>query len=395
MGAAIVHVRAGRQPEREQKFDVPLSAGDRRDGVGADLEAERARGGAHLGQRARPRRLVAHDPPFSDVGPPHLELRLDRARSPAPPAWPTAAAPAAPAQRDERHVDDDRSTRAGSRSGGAVRMSSVDHPHPRIRRHLPVELPVPHVDAVDARRPALQQAVGETARRRPDVERGEPARIDAERVERVRQLEPAARHERHRPRAQPQLGVRVDQLARLVDRAIARQHLARQDERPRLLARGASPRSTSARSARRRLGAGLRAPGGLMSPPRHGRMIAPRRARDVRETPSLRGHRTHVLRNEKNSAVVCISLSWCLRVRQLAQLRHGRRGLRLLAGLWSLPRLLRQLVRRRRLREPLSDQRGDDPSVKAAADACDSCIGDKSCSRPRSTAPAAAARIVP
>ena len=75
----------------------------------------------------------------------------------------------------------------------------------------------------------------------PDVQRHQPAHVDAERVERVRQLEPPARHVRHRRRAQPQLGAGVDQIARLFDRPVARQHLARQDQRPRLLARGRQP----------------------------------------------------------------------------------------------------------------------------------------------------------
>ena len=67
------------------------------------------------------------------------------------------------------------------------------------------------------------------------------AHVDAEGVERVRQLDPAARHVGHRRRPEPQLGPRVDQIARLLDGPVARQHLARQDQRPRFLARRRQP----------------------------------------------------------------------------------------------------------------------------------------------------------
>ena len=104
-----------------------------------------------------------------------------------------------------------------------------------------------------------------------------PRGIDAERVERVRQLEPAARHERHRPRAQPQLGARVDQIARLVDGPIARQHLAGQDQRPRLFARGGQPLLDQRQVRTQALGGRA-----VRAGRSHGGMIAPRQRADVR-----------------------------------------------------------------------------------------------------------------
>ena len=69
-----------------------------------------------------------------------------------------------------------------------------------------MELAVADVERDHARRAALQQHVGEPARRGADVEAVEPGRIDAERVERVRELRarPARRTAAAaRPRAAP------------------------------------------------------------------------------------------------------------------------------------------------------------------------------------------------
>ena len=60
-------------------------------------------------------------------------------------------------------------------------------PQPRV------ELPVADVERDHARRAALEQDVGEAAGRRADVEAVEARGVDAEHVERVRELLAAAR----------------------------------------------------------------------------------------------------------------------------------------------------------------------------------------------------------
>ena len=76
-----------------------------------------------------------------------------------------------------------------------------------------MQLPVADVERDHARGAALEQHVGEAAGRGADVEAVEPARVDPERVERVRELLAAARNVRRR-RVDRELGVLVDLLAR-------------------------------------------------------------------------------------------------------------------------------------------------------------------------------------
>ena len=68
----------------------------------------------------------------------------------------------------------------------------LDDDHARVVAQRPVDLPVADVERDDARGAALQQHVGEAAGRGADVERLAPVDGDAEGVERVRELEPAA-----------------------------------------------------------------------------------------------------------------------------------------------------------------------------------------------------------
>ena len=121
-----------------------------------------------------------------------------------------------------------------------------------------MQLPVADVERDHARGPALEQHVGEAAGRRADVERVAPGDLDAERLERVRELLAPARDEARRL-GHGQLRRLVDLLARLL---VAR-HAPGQDERLRLRAALGEPTldeqhvepllaGRSARRARRR-----------------------------------------------------------------------------------------------------------------------------------------------
>ena len=79
-----------------------------------------------------------------------------------------------------------------------------------------MQLPVADVERDHARRAALEEHVGEAAGRRADVAAVEPADVEAERIERVRELVPRARDVRRRA-LDGQLGVLVDLRARLVE----------------------------------------------------------------------------------------------------------------------------------------------------------------------------------
>jgi hypothetical protein len=66
------------------------------------------------------------------------------------------------------------------------------HLDARVLPDLPRELPVPDVERDDARRAALQQAVGEAAGRSADVEADFARRFDLKVVERRRELRKAS-----------------------------------------------------------------------------------------------------------------------------------------------------------------------------------------------------------
>ena len=75
----------------------------------------------------------------------------------------------------------------------------LEDDHARVVANLRVQLPVADVERDDPRGPALQEDVGEPARRRADVEAVEARDVDPERVEGVRQLVTCARDVRRRP----------------------------------------------------------------------------------------------------------------------------------------------------------------------------------------------------
>ena len=87
-----------------------------------------------------------------------------------------------------------RSGRYGRSAGASsTRVHALDHVHARVVAKAPVELAVADVEGDHPLGAALQQAVGEAARRGADVEAGAALDVDLERVERVLELEPAAR----------------------------------------------------------------------------------------------------------------------------------------------------------------------------------------------------------
>ena len=120
-------------------------------------------------------------------------------------------------------------------------VGAVDDHHARIRGDLPVELAVPHIDAIHAASAPLQETVGESARRRPHVHRHRARYIHMKSVQGMRQLEPAARDIRHgfATHAQHRAGRQL--IARLVHRPITAQDLASQNQGPRPFPRRRQP----------------------------------------------------------------------------------------------------------------------------------------------------------
>ena len=84
-----------------------------------------------------------------------------------------------------------------------TRVDPLADLHAGIEAQAGVDLAVAHVEGHDVGRPTLEQAVREAARRGTDVETAGTARIDAQLVERPRELLPAARNERPSATAKP------------------------------------------------------------------------------------------------------------------------------------------------------------------------------------------------
>ncbi len=144
--------------------------------------------------RVLPRRLVAHDPAGSDAGATHLELRLDHHHgTPAPRETGHHRAPDR-ADRDEGEVTRHEVRRPREVAGCEVpRVGALHDRDARVLAQPPVELAVAHVQGDHARRPAAQQAVGEPAGGRAEVEGVDAGDVDGQGVERARELEPAPR----------------------------------------------------------------------------------------------------------------------------------------------------------------------------------------------------------
>ena len=120
-------------------------------------------------------------------------------------------------------------------------IGAVDDHHARVRGDLPIELAVPDIDAVHAAGAPLEQAVGESARRRPYVHRHHASHIHLERIEGVGQLEPTARDKGHGFTAHAQHRARRQPISRLVHRLVAAQDLAGQNQGLRPFARRRQP----------------------------------------------------------------------------------------------------------------------------------------------------------
>ncbi len=102
-----------------------------------------------------------------------------------------------------------------------ARVRPFDHGDARVLAQAPVELAVRYVQRDDVVGAALQQAVREPARGRADVEAAAPVHGHPEGVERVRQLDAAARDER-RLAVDVELDLGVHELPGLVGAAAAR-----------------------------------------------------------------------------------------------------------------------------------------------------------------------------
>src|ERR1700730_4250210 len=171
----------------KQKLPVPLGAHDRRgDLTGnrvADFARKLAQATDHLAMLLR----IAHHAPLAYRAFADFELGFDQRHNVA--GW----AQQVPNPRQHQPQGDERDVEDGQvgRHWQLIEVSDVDplhHGYAWILPEAPRQLTVADVDCDHARRPALEEDVGETAGRRADIERGPAGRIDREGIERCRQL---------------------------------------------------------------------------------------------------------------------------------------------------------------------------------------------------------------
>ena len=145
------------------------------------------------------------------------------------------------AQRNERYIDGDDRERAGIfwklLRGKRARVDPFDRDHARIGAQLPVQLSVAHVDGHDPRGAALQERVGKPPGRGADVEAEASGDVDAEGVERRRELDSAARDVGMLAAGEHDVGVRPDERAGLAHHLAVHTDLTGQDHGARAFAR--------------------------------------------------------------------------------------------------------------------------------------------------------------
>ncbi len=213
---------------------VPLASGDARGDHAHDAEALRDESLRHRDDGLRSGRGIADDPARADRVAPGLELRLHERDDVPAVAQVRKRRREREAQRDERDIGDDE-VDALRELEALPHVHALARDHPWVLAQRPVELAAADVHRMDAQRAALQERVGEAAGRGADIERDASANVDAQIVERARELGAAARYVA-RASLDADGDVVGDERRRTVRRLTFDAHGAGHDERLRALA---------------------------------------------------------------------------------------------------------------------------------------------------------------
>ena len=100
-----------------------------------------------------------------------------------------------------------------------------------ILAQFPGELAATDIDRINTPGATSQQYIGKTAGRGADIERDPTSRVDCELVERIGQLDTAARHPRVIATAYLDRNIGHESLASLVDPSATGKHTPREDQR--------------------------------------------------------------------------------------------------------------------------------------------------------------------
>ena len=136
---------------------------------------------------------VADDAALADAAGADLELRLDERDEGGAGAGERERRRQRLGERDEREVGDDEVGRRHVAGGEVAGVQALDRVHPRVGGERRRELAVADVDGPDLGGAAGEQDLGEAAGRGAEVERDGARRVEAEDVERVHELQRAAR----------------------------------------------------------------------------------------------------------------------------------------------------------------------------------------------------------
>lgn len=183
-----------------EELAVAISPGDRRVGPPQDGAVGGPERCLDVGPDTVPHRWVGDHPTTSvDLGASRFELRLDQEHHRSTRLAHRDERIDDQSERDERQVTDDDIDLTAEHVG-------VDPPHvgpfqiddTRVGAESLVQLPATDVDGEDARRSALQNAVGEAARRRTSIEHHCAGDVDLELTQSVIEFEAAASDEPRR-----------------------------------------------------------------------------------------------------------------------------------------------------------------------------------------------------
>ncbi len=171
-------------------------------------------------------------PPLPTMRAAGLELRLDQRDKRRPLAGERKRRRQHRRQPDKARVADDEIDRFGdvlaAQSACVYPLANDDT---RILAQFPGQLAMPDIDRINAPRTARQQHVGKAAGRCPDIERDPAARIDREMIERMGELDPAARYPGVVAPTHLDRGIIRQRFAGLVDPPLAGKHQTREDQR--------------------------------------------------------------------------------------------------------------------------------------------------------------------
>src|SRR5688572_18909659 len=217
---------------RNQEFDIPLRAGDGAWRHPQHAPAPPLQPVRRFGADALVDGRVADHSAFADLVAIRLELRLDQRNQPASRPGKCERRVEHLGERNEAGVADDQVDRLADDVGGQVAgVGLLVDDDAQVLAQLPGELVGADVDREHLHRPALEQYVGEAAGRGADVERHRARHVPAEMIERMSELDAAARDPGMV--AAPDLERRLlgQRLAGFLDLALAREDQAGEDQR--------------------------------------------------------------------------------------------------------------------------------------------------------------------